>query len=394
MILLTGTNHSLELETSTSSSTDWTCSYVDITTTDIAPGSNQGNVASATTTTIAAAPAASTQRQVKQVSVTNKNTASQTIKVKKDVGGTEYVVFVALLESSHTAQYVDGRGWNVFDAQGRIRTANPEKEAVSGTRPIHYYKTGTASEGTAYWYSFAKDGGMPGAWSPGTPGVAGRATDGMTAADTGCVPLWTPTGTIYLDRALTTVQATCFPMLMDILWVNTGLVVTTTTSQTVNSVAFPARDINGTVNGAGCMIGMLFTAASTNGAAISNSTITYTNSGGTGSRTATLIATAGDQIPPSAVIGTVVWFRLAAGDDGVQSIQSITLNTSLGAGSISLIVARPICGFTNNVTNNGYEYVFPSPGVKIYTGANLHMFHKSVSSSAVTLHGQFNFTER
>jgi hypothetical protein len=38
--------------------------------------------------------------------------------------------------------------------------------------------------------------------------------------------------------------------------------------------------------------------------------------------------------------------------------------------------------------------VFPSPGVKIYTGANLHMLHKSVSSSGVTLHGQFNFTER
>jgi hypothetical protein len=38
-------------------------------------------------------------------------------------------------------------------------------------------------------------------------------------------------------------------MLIDLLWVNTGLVVTTTTAQAITPVALPARDAAGTTNG-------------------------------------------------------------------------------------------------------------------------------------------------
>ena len=394
MILLTQTTHSLELETTSSSSTDWTCSYVDMDASATTPGSAQGNVASATTTVIATAPAASTQRQIKHISIRNKNTAAQTVTVKKDVSATEYTVFTATLASGEGAEYTDGKGWTCFDGQGRGKTMEPDTTSQTGARPRTIYKVGTASEGTSYWYGFWKDTGFPGAWSPGTPGINGRATNGMAAGDVGCLELWTPSGALYMEQSTVSVTATCFPMLFDVLWVNTGIVVTTTTAQAITTPTLPARDDNGTVNGEGCMIGLIWTAASTNAAAITNSTVTYTNSANTGSRTARLLAVAGDQIPPTPVIGTVVWFQLDAGDTGVKSIQSVTLGTSLVTGSVCLIIARPLTAHANSTNNVGFKDVYPSPGVRLWTGTCGLMFHKGTSSSAITLHGLFNISER
>lgn len=121
MILLTATTHALELETSDTASTDWTVSYLDITasTEVIAPGSGQGNVSSATTTTIASAPGSGVTRQIKHLSVTNKDgSATQTVTIKKDVSGTEYRVFVATLKAGEALEFVDGRGFRHFSANG------------------------------------------------------------------------------------------------------------------------------------------------------------------------------------------------------------------------------------------------------------------------------------
>lgn len=395
MILLTATTHALELQTLSASSTDWTCSYVDMTSTDTTLGSNQGNVASITTTTIAAAPAASTQRQIKQITVTNNNTASQSIKIKKDVSGTEYVVFCATLQSNQTAQYLDGQGWSTFDSEGREKIIQPEIVSTTGVRPRHYYKTGTAAEGSGYWYCFAKDNGYPGAWSPGTPGTDGRTTDGTTAADAGCIPIWTPTGSLYLEQVNQVATTSTSIVTWDILWVNTALSVTTTTAQTIASFpTLPARDDNGTTNGDGCMVGILFTAASTNAGTITNSTISYTNSAGTSGRTGTLDTNTGDIIPATPVVGTVVWFQLAAGDLGVRSVQSITLATSLVSGSISLIVARAIAGHGIPAANVGFDNVYNAPGLRIWNGSCLHVMQKAIGSGATTVHGFYQFSER
>ena len=121
MILLTATTHILELETSGTASTDWTVSYLDITaaTEVIAPGSDQGNVASATTTTIAAAPGSGVTRQIKHISVSNRDgTATQTVTIKKDVSGTEYDIIVMTLKAGECLEFVDGRGFRHFSANG------------------------------------------------------------------------------------------------------------------------------------------------------------------------------------------------------------------------------------------------------------------------------------
>jgi hypothetical protein len=393
-ITLDATTKVLELTTSSTANIDYALSYVDMTTSAFTPADSQGTINTVSTTVIVAAPAASTQRGIKSISVFNRHaTTANTVTVKKDVSGTEYCLFKAVLSAGESLQWTDGGEWCVFDPSGDKKVNNPSNVGVTG-RVIGVNKVGTATEGTACWYAFWKDAGFNGAWSPGTPGINGRATDGMTAADNGCLPLWTPTGQLYITEAAAATTTLCTIMLADIVWVNTGLVVTTTTAQAITTPTFPARDLDGSTNGAGYIIGLVTTTANTNAAAITNSTVTYTNSDGVAGKTATLAAIAGDQIPATPVLGNVVWFQLAAGCKGVQSIQSITLGTSLVAGTVSLIVARPLMVVSASQVNVALVSQYSDPGIRLYTGSNLHYFLKNTSSSAVTLTGHIVVTER
>lgn len=90
-VILDATTKTVELLTSAAVSVDYSVSYVDNTTSTFVPGETAGNVSTATTTTILSAPGASTQRQVKWVSVRNRSAASsQTVTLILDVSGTEY----------------------------------------------------------------------------------------------------------------------------------------------------------------------------------------------------------------------------------------------------------------------------------------------------------------
>lgn len=393
-ITLDTTSKSFELTTSAAVNTDYYVSWVDMTTSAFTPGASAGTINTAGTTVVVAAPASSTQRGIKSVSVFNRDASTaQTVTVKVDVSGTEYCLFKATLMAGESLQWSDGNEWSVYDAVGDKKVNSPVNVGVTG-RVIPINKVGTATEGTAYWYSFGKDAGFTGAWSPGTPGINGRATDGTTAADSGALQLWTPTGSLYITETAATTTTLCTVMLADVVWVNTGIVVTTTTAQAITSPTFPARDLNGSTNGEGYVIGLLTTAANTNASAITNSTVLYTNSNGDPNRTATLDAVAGDQIPPTPVVGNVVWFKLAAGDKGVRSIQNITLNTSLAGGSVSLIVARPLSVISATQVNVATLRNYSDPGIRIYTGSVIIPFVKNTSSSAITLTGHVVVAER
>ena len=118
-INLTATNHSLEIETSAAVQTQVVASFRDKTTSAETPGSQETNITTATTTTSVAAPAASTQRQIDDVEVAVIGTGSLTVKAKKDVGGTEFIMFQALLGSGERAHFTGAMGWRVFDVFGR-----------------------------------------------------------------------------------------------------------------------------------------------------------------------------------------------------------------------------------------------------------------------------------
>jgi hypothetical protein len=389
-VVLTNTTHTLEVTTSGTAGIDYRITYYDetssgagITTTSV------GKITTAATTTVLSAPAASTTRTVQYATFTNIGSAENTITIKVDVSAVEYNETPPYtLKGGESLYYNPTIGWYL---------SNPTNSTVSG-QTKNFSKTSTVSDATGYWYGFWKDAGIPGAWAPGTPGVNGRVTDGTTATDAGCI-FFTDAGAgkvRYLTEIDINSSATVSAFsLWDVVWVNSGITVTTTTEQTFTTPTFPARDANGTTNGEGYMIGVYATAALGNAGVVSNSTIRYTNSAGTGSRTATLSATVPQNFPATPVIGTVVWFDLAAGDTGVQSIQGITLATTLTSGSLSIFVARRIVdAHVSLVNSNGSSTINDGWGVPLYDNACLLLFAQTAATTATVINGNITTVER
>lgn len=124
---LTATNQSLEVITGTGADVDYQVSYEDLNSGALTPGSSQGSITTATTTTVQAAPTASTQRTIVFISIVNKDVTSQTITVQKDTGGTNHIVFgpVAILPGAGVF-YTSDRGFHVKNADGSEYEAEPQ----------------------------------------------------------------------------------------------------------------------------------------------------------------------------------------------------------------------------------------------------------------------------
>lgn len=381
MLLLTSTSDVLRLVTSSTADIQVHASWVDNAAGTITPARQNTLISTATTTTVVPSPGASTQRNVKGLYVTNNSTGTSCSVAVTHFDGTNTVELMqfVLLPGENMGYREDG-SWVHRDKQGAEYP--PAGLGAYTGNAFPFMKTGTAADVAGCWYCTAKDAGFPGAWSPGTPGINGRVTDGTTAADNGCIPIKNPSvGANYLTEIQMASSVNHTHLLFDCLWVNSGIVVTTTTAQAIATPSLPARDLNGTTNGEGCMIGLLVTTANTNAAAIANATVSYTNSDGVAGRTATLSAIAGSQIPATPVIGTIVWFNLAAGDKGVRSIQSITLGTSLAAGAVSLMIARDVAMIGTTIPNVSAQKIIGAPGIRLYNGTC--MLH-CVMASATT----------
>ena len=395
MLLLTSTSDVVRLTTATATSTiEVHTSYVDVSGTTITPGRTNTRITTATTTTIVASPASSTQRNVKAIYVTNNSAGTSCVVGVEHFDGTNSVELMqfVLLPGENMGYREDG-SWVHRDANGAEYP--PAGAGNYAGKTIRFMKTTTASDAAGYWYCSAKDNGFPGAWAPGTPGINGRVTDGTQAADNGCLPIANPAvGANYITAVELASSVNHTHNFFDCLWVNSGIAVATTTAQAITTPTLPARDINGTTNGEGCMIAMLVTTANTNAAVISNTTVSYTNSDGTAGRTATLSAIVGSQIPATPVIGTMIWFNLQAGDKGVRSIQSITLGTSLAAGAVSLMITRDIVTIGTSIPNVSTPRVISAPGIRIYNGTCL--LHNALTSAttATFIRGSLVVTER
>ena len=129
-------------------------------------------------------------------------------------------------------------------------------------------------------------------------------------------------------------------------------------------------------------------------AVASNATVSYTNSDGVSGRTATLSAIVGSQAPATPVIGTLIWFNLAAGDKGVRSIQSITLGTSWVSGSISLMITRDIATIGTTIPNVTAQKVIGSPGIRLYNGTCLLHCNVASATTATFYSGELTIMEK
>jgi hypothetical protein len=380
MLLLPSTTDSLELVTSAAVAVDYVAAWADHTSSGVAASAGTGQVSTATTTTIVAAPGASTQRQIRGLTLRNAGTSNTTVTVQAKPSGTARTIVKAAIQPGETLAYADGRGWYSIDSAGRERTQRSDSQTAGYS--VWAHKVGAAPEAAGIWHSHHASTGTPGAWSPGTPGVGGRATDGTTLADDGVLKLPTAGAglSLYLAQLQTVATVACQIVIMDYLWVNTGLSPTTTTAQTVTSVAFPARDIESTTSGNGVGLAILVTTATTNAGAVTTITASYTDNHGNAGRTATMAS-----FPATAVAGTLIPFQLAAGDEGVRAVASITLGTTLGGGAISLVAYRPIAVSPNPVAQISSVNNLSPEGIKIEQSAALIPVQYATATTATTL---------
>ena len=380
MLLLTSTSDVIRLITGTATSTiEVHASFVDLSGTTVTPGRKNTRITTATTTAVVASPGAATQRNVKGLYITNNSAGTSCSVAVEHFDGTdaaELMQFI-LLPGENMALREDG-SWVHRDQNGAEYP--PSGLGNYGGRSIPFMKSGTAADTAGCWYCTSKDNGFPGSWSTGAPGLNGRATDGTTSADYGCIPIPNAAvGANYLTAVEIASSVAHTHDFFDVLWVNSNLNTTATTAQTINSVALPPRDVDGTTDGEGCTIAMLVSNVLSNTAANAGITISYTNSKGVSGRTATLSAIAGSQLPATAVVGTIIWFQLAAGDTGVRSIQSITFGTSLGSGIVSLLICRDIATIGTTAANITAAKVIGTPGIRLYNGTC--MLHNVLASA-------------
>jgi hypothetical protein len=225
-----------------------------------------------------------------------------------------------------------------------------QDQLLAGLTPPEYIIKGGFGSGTAgQLITSVYLPGRPGSMSAPSSGLAGSA---VTSARGGMFPL--PAAVAGLNIYLAGVDAAQSLnigaiLVVDRLWDNSGITVTTTTGQTINSATWPARDTSGSTNGAGVLVGVEVSANLGNGA-VTNTTLTYTNSSGTAGRTATIAS-----FPAAAPLGLFVPFSLAGGDVGVRSIQTLTLGTSYVSGTMHLVAYRVVA-------------IIPTPTANVATG--------------------------
>lgn len=350
---------------------------------------------------LVADPGVGVTKRLESLWVRNASGVSQTLTIAiRAPGPTDSVILQIFLTNGDIVR------WGQDQPTPTVTSGNGVPRGIASnaitSRSLSFFKTGTAAEAAASWYCTAKDPGSPGAIVVGTPGLSGRAVTGSPPTpEPGSLWLPAPIGQWYLTYGSVLGSVAHSHMIFDLLWINSGIVVTTLGPQAINSVTLPARSVNGTTDGEGCLIGLLFTAAATNAAAIASTTISYTNSRGTPGQTATLVAVGGSQIPATPVIGTLVWFSLAAGDTGVRSIESISLNTSLVTGSVSLIIAKPVVMPQTSVPNNtGAAMIanatLPSadPGVPLWQDPAMFHCYQASATTATTVAGQLVAVDR
>lgn len=241
-------------------------------------------------------------------------------------------------------------------------------------------------EAAGVLHSLLYAAGRPGAGVAPSPGIAGAALTSyggqLPHAD---APALQQT---YLMRLFAAATAAGSLIVYDRLWHNSGVVVTTTGAQNVNSAAFPARDRLGASDGDGVFVAIEVSTATTNAGVVANTTLSYTNSVGTAGRTATI-----PSFPATAAAGTFVPFLLQAGDQGVRSIQSVTLGTSYGGGAIHLVAYRPLVQVGLPVPNVGFGVNAVDGFARLYDGTVPCLLWLPSATAAVTVTGQFVETQ-
>lgn len=125
-MLLTSTSDKIQVVTDAAVTVDVQASYADHTASAFTPGRSNTAITTATTTDVVPAPAASTQRQVKFLSIRNKHAATSVgVTVRHTDGVTVAECFkVPTLLAGQELIYMDQVGFQLYDANGNVLTAS------------------------------------------------------------------------------------------------------------------------------------------------------------------------------------------------------------------------------------------------------------------------------
>lgn len=122
MLLLTSTADLIEVVTDSGANVDVHASYVDLAAAVVTPGRKNTAIASATTTTVVAAPGAATQRNVKTLHLRNRHASTSAGVIVRHTDGTTTAELVkCTLLAGETLSYVDGQDFVVRDANGAVK---------------------------------------------------------------------------------------------------------------------------------------------------------------------------------------------------------------------------------------------------------------------------------
>lgn len=235
------------------------------------------------------------------------------------------------------------------------------------------------------WYA----AGNPGASTATTIGVNGEAVTPALGSVGGRILRTNPgSGNAYLARLAAQANFTGTLWLIDRLWQNSGLSVTSNTGQAITSATLPARCNDGTSNGAGVMAAIEWSA--TGGAGTPTVTLNYNDQDGNpGTGTFTAVAS-----PP---VGTFEIFTLGAGDTGIRSLtsaSSFTQSATRTSGTMHLVLFRVIAQLEITAANVGNAIDVLTSGMpRIYNDSVLQLVWFPTGTTATTIVGQYIETQ-
>src|SRR2546427_5658673 len=114
MLILALTTDKLQLVTSAARTVDVHASFMDLASGTVTPGKQNTAITTAATTDIVAAPAASTQRNVKTLHIRNKDTTALDVTVQYNQNGTIFELHKATLDTQQSLEYIEGVGFFVL----------------------------------------------------------------------------------------------------------------------------------------------------------------------------------------------------------------------------------------------------------------------------------------
>ena len=264
-----------------------------------------------------------------------------------------------------------------------ITTLDGVIAGMQAPMPITKVGIATAAVGAMRGYTLWYAAGNPGAATANAAGINGAAV----SAGVGGIPRTNPgAGNSYLARLGVQASTAGSLWLIDRLWNNSGLVVTSTGAQAIAAAALPSRDGAGGTTGANVMAAIEWSA--TGGAGVPTVTLTYTNQDGTAGATGTFTAVAS---PP---VGTFELFTLAAGDTGVRAPSSFIQSATRTSGTMHLVLFRVLAQIEVTAANIGNAIDALTSGMpRIYDSSTLQLVWFPSVTTATTFIGQYIETQ-